>query len=367
MEAIINEERNPFMIPISKPQFGEEELALLSEVLHSGIVAQGPKVAELEQEFARLAGSKFAVATSSGTTALHVALMAHGIGPGDEVITSPFTFIASANSVLFTGASPRFVDIHPDTFNIDPALIEAAITPRTKAIMPVHLYGLMADMDPIMDIARRHNLAVIEDAAQAHGATYKGRPAGSFGTGCFSLYATKNMTSAEGGMVTTNDPDIADKAKLLRAHGSRVRYYHDILGYNFRLTDLHAAVGLAQLRKLPRFNEQRQQNARFFNEHIRRAITPCEPEGYRHVWHQYTIRLANGDRDAAVEKLKEAGVGTGVFYPVPVHQQKVYRDRGYNDHLPVAEEIATQVISLPVHTALTPSDLETIVDAVESL
>ena len=355
------------MIPISKPQFGEEELALLTEVLQSGIVAQGPKVAELEQEFTKLSGTKFAIATSSGTTALHVALLAHGVGPGDEVITSPFTFIASANSILFTGASPRFVDIRPDTFNIDPMLIEAAITPRTKAIMPVHLYGLMADMEPIMDIARRHNLAVIEDSAQAHGATYRGRPAGSFGTGCFSLYATKNMTSAEGGMVTTDDPEIADNVKLLRAHGMRVRYYHDILGYNFRLTDLHAAVGLAQIRKLPGFNARRRMNAQFFNQHIKRALTPCEPDGYEHVWHQYTIRLTNVDRDAAVEKLKQAGVGTGVFYPVPVHHQKVYLDRGYKDHLPVAEEVAKQVISLPVHTALTPSDLETIVAAVESL
>jgi dTDP-4-amino-4,6-dideoxygalactose transaminase len=355
------------MIPISKPQFGDEELTLLREVLESGIVAQGPKVAELEKEFAKITSCDFAVAVSSGTAALYLALLAHGIGAGDEVITSPFTFIASANSILYTGAAPRFVDILPDTFNIDPALIEAAITPRTRAIMPVHLYGLMADMDAIMDIAKRHNLAVIEDAAQAHGATYKGRPAGSFGTGCFSLYATKNMTSAEGGMVTTSDPEIADKVRLLRAHGSRVRYYHEILGYNFRLTDLHAALGLAQLRKLPHFNEARRRNAEFFNQHITRAVTPRVPANQEHVWHQYTIRLTETNRDQAVEKLKQAGVGTGVFYPVPVHHQKVYTDRGYSDHLPVAEEISQQVISLPVHPALSPSDLETIVAAVESL
>ena len=354
------------MIPISKPQFGEEELALLREVLDSGIVAQGPKVAQFEDEFARLSHTKYAVATSSGTTALHLALLAHGIGPGDEVITSPFTFIASANSILYTGASPRFVDILPDTFNLNPALIEAAITPHTKAIMPVHLYGLMADMDTIMDIAHRHKLAVIEDAAQAHGATYEGRLAGSFGTGCFSLYATKNMTSAEGGMVTTDDAEIADRVKLLRAHGSHVRYYHEVLGYNYRMTDLHAAVGLAQLHKLPYFNECRRRNAEFLNAHITKAITPIEPEGYQHVWHQYTIRVA-ANRDEALEKLKTAGVGTGVFYPVPVYRQKVYLNRGYHDYLPVTEEVCQQVISLPVHTALTPSDLETIVDAVESL
>ena len=355
------------MIPISKPQFGEEELTLLREVLNSGIVAQGPKVAQFEQEFAQLSHTKYAVATSSGTTALHLALLAHGIGPGDEVITSPFTFIASANSVLYTGASPRFVDILPETFNINPDLIEAAITPRTKAIMPVHLYGLTADMDPIMDIAQRHNLAVIEDAAQAHGAIYKGRYAGSFGTGCFSLYATKNMTSAEGGMVTTDDPEIADKVKLLRAHGSHVRYHHEVLGYNYRMTDLHAAVGLAQIRKLGDFNERRRRNAEFLNAHITQAITPVEPEGYQHVWHQYTIRVTHMNRDEALEKLKAAGVGTGVFYPVPVYRQQVYVDRGYRNSLPVTEEVCQQVISLPVHAALTPADLETIVDAVEAL
>ena len=355
------------MIPISSPQFGEEELALVKEVLESGIIAQGPKVAALEQEFAKLSGTQFAVAVANGTAALHLALLANGIGPGDEVITSPFTFIASANSVLYTGARPVFVDIKEDTFNIDPALIEAAITPRTKAIMPVHLYGLMADMDAIMDIAQRHNLAVIEDAAQAHGATNQGRPAGSFGTGAFSLYATKNMTTAEGGMVTTNDPAIAERVKLLRAHGMKVRYYHDMLGFNFRMTDMHAALGLAQIRKLPMFNERRRQNAEFFNQHLKRVVTPHAPEGYGHVWHQYTIRVTDGDRDAAVKKLTDAGVGTGIFYPVPVYRQKVYTELGYNQSLPVTELVTQQVISLPVHPKLSSADLETIVAAVESL
>lgn len=355
------------MIPISSPQFDDSELTLIKEVLNSGIVAQGPKVAQLEQEFAAMVGTKFAVAVSSGTTALHLALLAHGIGEGDEVITSPFTFIASANSVLYTGARPVFVDIRADTFNIDPELIEAAITPRTKAIMPVHLFGLMADMDAIMDIARRHNLAVIEDAAQAHGALYHGKGAGSFGTGCFSLYATKNMTSGEGGMITTDDPEIADQLKLLRAHGMRVRYHHEILGYNFRLTDLHAAVGLAQIRKLAAFNERREVNAKFLSDHLTRVITPTVPDGYKHVWHQYSVRLVDGDRDAALEKLKAAGVGTGIFYPIPVYRQKVYLDRGYTDSLPVTEEVTAQIFSLPVHPALSSADLETIIAAVESI
>ncbi len=355
------------MISISSPQFGEEELAYIREVLESGIVAQGPKVAQLEQEFAALVGTQFAVAVANGTAALHLALLANGIGEGDEVITSPFTFIASANSVLYTGARPVFVDIKADTFNIDPALIEAAITPRTKAIMPIHLYGLMADMDAIMEIAQRHNLVVIEDAAQAHGATYKGRGAGSFGTGCFSLYATKNMTTAEGGMVTTNDPDVADRVKLLRAHGMKVRYYHDVLGFNFRLTDIHAALGLAQIRKLPAFNERRRHNAEFLNQHLTHVITPHAPESYGHVWHQYTIRLKEGDRDAAVKKLADAGVGSGIFYPVPVYRQKVYTDLGYNQSLPVTEMVTKQVISLPVHPRLSSADLETIIAAVEGL
>ena len=354
-------------VSISQPQFGDEELSLIREVLESGFVVQGPKVEQLEREFAELAGTRFAVAVANGTAALHLALLAHEIGPGDEVITTPFTFIGSANAALFVGATPRFVDIRPDTFNIDPTLIETAITPRTRAIMPVHLYGLMADMDPIVEIARRHNLVIVEDAAQAHGASYKGRPAGSIGTGCFSLYATKNMNSAEGGMVTTNDSAIAERVRLLRAHGMRERYHHEMLGFNLRMSDLHAAVGLAQLHKLADANERRRANAAFLGERISRVVTPYEPEGYHHVWHQYTIRLTNVDRDRAIEQLREAGVGVGVFYPVPVHQQKVYRDRGYDDVLPVAEAAAREVLSLPVHPALTESDLERIVAAVESL
>lgn len=355
------------MISISRPQFDEQELTLLREVLESGIIAQGPKVAALEGLFAQLCGTTYALAVANGTAALHIALLAHGIGPGDEVITTPFTFIASANSILFTGARPRFVDIRSDTFNIDVEKIEAAITPRTKAIMPVHLYGLMADMEPILKLARQYNLAVIEDAAQAHGATYHGQRAGSLGTGCFSLYATKNMTTGEGGMITTNNPEIAEKVKLLRAHGSKVRYYHDILGYNFRLTDLHAAVGIAQYHKLTQFNQRRRHNAEFLNQHLSRVVTPTEPEGCQHVWHQYTVRLVDGDRDVAIKKLAEAGVGTGIFYPVPVYRQKVYVDLGYTDYLPVTEEVTRQVFSLPIHPALSSADLETIVAAVESL
>lgn len=338
------------------------------EVLNSGMLVQGPKVAALETRFAEISNVKHAIATSSGTTALHIALLAHGIGPGDEVITTPFTFIASASSVLFTGAKPVFVDVDEETFNIDPALIEAAITPRTKAILPVHLYGYVCDMDALQAIAEKHNLVIIEDACQAVGATYKDKVAGSFGTGTFSLYATKNVMSGEGGMITTNDDQFAEKCKLLRSHGMKVRYYHDMLGYNFRMTDLHAAIGLAQMERLAPFTEKRRKNAQYLSDHINSVITPKVKEGYGHVWHQYTIRVDGGrDRDAAVKKLTEGGVGTGIFYPVPAHQQSYIVEMLGSVHLPVAEKLAKEVISLPVHPQLSQADLETIVAEVNKL
>jgi len=356
------------MIPIARPNIGEREIELVLDVLNSGMLVQGPKVAALEKAFAAVCGVKYAVATSSGTTALHLALLAHDIGEGDEVITTPFTFIASASSVLFTGAKPVFVDIEEDTFNIDPNLIEAAITPRTKAILPVHLYGYVCDMDAIMDIAERHNLVVIEDACQAVGATYHGKVSGSFGTGTFSLYATKNVMSGEGGMITTNNDDIAEQCKLMRSHGMKVRYYHDMLGYNYRMSDLHAAIGLGQMERLEEFNAARKSNAQFLSEHITSVITPQVKPGYEHVWHQYTIRVdGNRDRDQAVKQLNQAGVGTGIFYPVPVHQQDYIREIVGEYRLPVSEKLAKEVISIPVHPQVSQADLEKIVEEVNRL
>ncbi|MFN3763821.1 MAG: DegT/DnrJ/EryC1/StrS family aminotransferase, partial [Anaerolineae bacterium] len=331
------------------------------------MLAQGPRVQAFEEAFARYCGVKYAVATSSGTTALHVALLAHGIGPGDEVITTPFTFIASANSILYVGARPVFVDIDPATFNICPDLLESAITPRTKAIMPVHLFGLPADMDPILEVAERYGLMVIEDACQSHGAEYKGKRVGSFGTGCFSFYPTKNITTAEGGMITTNDEQIAEKCRVIRQHGMRRRYYHDELGFNFRMSDVHAAIGLAQLRKLEQFNELRIANARYLSDHLRGVVVPVVPEGRRHVFHQYTIRVPDGRRDTVLDGLRERGIGTAVYYPVPVHQQQFYRDMGYKPVLPEAERAAREVLSLPVHPGLSHADLEKIADAVNEL
>lgn len=349
------------MIHIASPQMGDEEKKAVLEVLDSGMIAQGPRVKGFEEDFAEFCGVEYAVATTSGTTALHVALLINGIGPGDEVITSPFTFIASANSILFVEAKPVFVDIDPVTYNINPDLIEAAITPKTKAIMPIHLFGLCADMDRIMKIADKHNLIVVEDACQSHGASINGKKAGSFATGTFSLYPTKNMTSAEGGMITTNDEELAESARVIRQHGMRRRYYHDELGYNFRMTDVHAAIGHEQLKKLDAFNKKRQNNAAYLSEGLSGVGLPQTPDGYQHVYHQYTVRVPNGKRDTLIEYLRENDIGCGVYYPVPIHKQTYYvNDLGYGQSLPEAELAAEEVLSLPVHPGLSQEDLDKI-------
>lgn len=353
------------MINMAKPQIGDEEKKAVMEVLDSGMLAQGPRVKAFEEAFVQMCGTNHAIATTSGTTALHVAMLAHGIGKGDEVITSAFTFIASANSILYVGAKPVFVDIDPRTFNIDASQIEKAITKNTKAILPIHLYGLPCDMDAIMTIAKKHGLVVIEDACQSHGAEYKGRKVGLFGTGIFSFYPTKNITSGEGGMITTNDAVIDERCRVIRQHGMRKRYYHDELGFNFRMTDILAAIGLEQLKKLERFNEKRQANAEFLSTHLKGVIVPAVPDGCKHVYHQYTIRVPDGKRDALRAYLQEKGVGSEIYYPVPIHQQTFYvQELGYNMSLPETERAAKEVLSLPVHPALSAADLETIVAAV---
>jgi dTDP-4-amino-4,6-dideoxygalactose transaminase len=356
------------MINISQPFIGDEEKNAVLAVLESGMLAQGKCTAELEKRFAQLCGVRHAVATSSGTAALHVALLAHGIGPGDEVITTPFTFIASANSVLYTGATPVFADVKEDTFNIDPAQIENSITSRTKALMPVHLYGQMCDMDALQTIADKHGLAIIEDAAQAVGANYKGRNSGSFGTGVFSLYATKNIMSAEGGMITTNDDSVAECCRLLRNQGMRRRYHYEMLGYNYRMTDVHAAIGLAQMDRFQTFTRTRQRNAAQLSQQLRSVMTPIALPDRNHVWHQYTVRFTNGrDRDGAIEQLTEAGIRTGVFYPIPAHKHDYMRQIIGDSRFPVAEKLAREVLSLPVHPKLSAEDLEKIVAEVNKL
>jgi perosamine synthetase len=352
------------MIPIARPHMGAEELAAVSRVLTSGQLAQGEQVALFERRFAELCQVKEAVAVSSGTAAIHLALLAHEIGPGDEVITTPLSFAATANTILLVGAKPVFVDIEPDTYNIDPALVEAAITPRTKAIMPVHLYGNPSDMDRLGQLAAKHGLILIEDACQAHAATIRGKPVGSFGTGCFSFYATKNMTTGEGGMVTTNDPEIAERVRLWRSHGQQRRYHHIALGYNLRMMDIQAALGLAQMEKLEAWTEQRIANAAFLTSQLREWVkTPVVRPGYRHVYHQYTIQVS-GDRNAWQQALAERGIGTAVHYPCPIHQQPFYQEQGFNISLPIAEAAAQQILSLPVHPAVSEEDLATITQEV---
>jgi len=353
------------MIPISVPLLGDEEKRAVCEVLDSGWLVQGPRVEAFEKAFAAFCGVKHAIATSSGSTALYTAILSHGIGSGDEVITTPFTFIASANAVLFDGAKPVFVDIDERTYNINPHLIEAAITPRTKAILPVHLFGHPCDMGTIMDIAAWHKLVVIEDACQSHGATFRGQKVGSFGTGCFSFYPTKNITTAEGVVITTDDDMLADRARLIRNHGQRRRYFHEMVGYNFRMTEMQAAIGLVQLGKLEQFIAARRANAEHLTRRLKDVVTPYEAPGCHHVYHQYTIRVPDG-RDRLAEHLQQSGVATGIYYPLPVHKQVAYQQLGYTDHLPVAERASREVLSLPVHPGLSREDLYTIVEGVNT-
>jgi dTDP-4-amino-4,6-dideoxygalactose transaminase len=356
------------MIPISKPDISELEKAAVMQVMDSGMVVMGPMTAKFEEAFAELCGVKHAIAVSSGTTALHLALLAHNIGPGDEVITTAFSFAATVNAILFVGARPVFADIDEQTFNIKPGEVESLITPRTKAIMPVHLYGHLCDMDELLEISNRYSIPIIEDACQAVSASYKNRRAGSFGTAAFSFYATKNLMCGEGGMITTDDDEIADSCRLLRSHGMRKRYYHEMLGFNYRMTDIEAAIGLTQLNRLPEFNARRSFNAAYLSAKIESVETPRVKEGHVHAWHQYTVRINHGRiRDEAVRQLNDAGIGTGIFYPVPLHQQAYIRKIVGNVTLPTTEKMASEVFSLPVHTQLTKDDLEMIVQEVNRL
>jgi perosamine synthetase len=356
------------MIPIAQPIIEDEEIDAVVDVLRSGQLAQGPRVRELENRFAESSGTEFAIATSSGTSALHIALLAHGIGPDDEVITTSFSFIASANCTLFVGAKPVFADIEPEYFTISPVDIARHITPKTRAIIPVHLFGQPCDMQSISKLAQEHDLLIIEDACQAHGAMLHNKPVGAFGTACYSLYATKNITTIEGGMITTNDSRIADRARLLRNHGSQQRYLHETLGYNLRMTDLQAAIGLAQLPKLKKWNHQRQNNAKYLTRklsNIPGVVTPIIREGADHVFHQYTIRVS--ERDAVIGRLNKLGIGFGIYYPKPIHLQPLYLRLGYKDHLPHTEAACREVLSLPIHPSVSTDDLDVIAEALISL
>jgi perosamine synthetase len=369
----------PF-IPPARPVTGEDEIEAVVRVMRTGQVAAGPEVEAFEQEFSQLVDGLHCVAVNSGTSALHLSVLALGVKPGDEVIMPSFSFAATANSVAIVGAVPVFVDIERDSFNVDPAAIEAAITDKTVAIMPVHLYGHPAAMGPIMEIARKHGLKVIEDSAQAVGATLDGKAISTFGdAACISLYPTKNIHSIEGGIVVTPDAEVARQVRLLRNQGMEERYKNEVIGLNNRLSSVHAAVGRVQLAKLAGWTKQRQENARYFDTHLRGVGVPPVVAGAEHVYHQYTIRVTEsaggqeivGGRDGLAERLKERGIGTGMYYPIPIHRLPSFQRADVASRvageLPETEKAAAEALSLPVMPTLTQDELERIVAGVNAL
>ena len=364
------------MIPIAKPYIGEEEIHAVVNVLKSGSIAQGPKVRELEEKFAELCGAKYAVAVNSGTAALHSSLYVAGIKEGDEVITTPFTFIATANTILMQRAKPVFADIDEDTFNINPEKIREKITRKAKAIMTVDLYGQPCDYDEIREISRKNKLILIEDAAQSVGAEYKETKAGNLGDiAGFSFYATKNIACGEGGIITTNNEDYAENAKLFRQHGlSKMSSYEYVnLGYNYRTTDISAAIMLEQLKKLDFINKKRIGNASYLSkglQKIKGIKVPIVKSGRKHVFHQYTIRVDGFklSRDKLAEYLTEKGIGNGIYYPKPLHLLDHYKVFGYKKgDFPIAEKACDEVLSLPVHPYLTKEQMDLIINTIAEL
>ncbi len=355
------------MIPINKPIIGEEEIRAVIDVLKSGRLTNpspegGQKVREFEQEFSKFIGVKHAIAVNSGTSALYAALLAGGVGPGDEVIVPAFTFVATANVVLMVGAKPVFADIDLATYNISIEDIKRKITNRTKAIIPVHLYGLTADMDPIMEIAEEHNLLVIEDACQAHGAEYKGKKAGSLGhMAAFSFYPSKIITTGEGGIITTNDEELAEKLRMIRTHGQVKGYDSIILGANLRMTEISAAIGVVQMKRIREFLRIRRRNAKILTQELNEVeglSLPIEPEGYLHNWYLYTVRIEKKNRDQVLMALRKNGIGTVAYYPTPLHKLPLYSNLGYgHERLVNSEYAAKTVLSLPVHPLVTEEQI----------
>ena len=360
-------------IPAAKPIIGDEERAAVDGVLRSGMIAQGPEVATFEKEFAdHFVQGRETVAVNSGTSGQHLGLLAAGVGPGDEVIVPSFTFAATGNSVALTGANPVFADIEPKTFTLDPESVRAAITPKTKGIMPVHLYGHPFLVDQIEAIAKEFGLAIYEDAAQAHGASWAGRPVGTIGDfAMFSLYPTKNMTSGEGGMVSCATPELARNVRLLRNQGMETQYANEVVGFNARMTDVHAAIGRVQLTKVDGWTAQRQANAAQLNAGLaglEGVTTPYVAEGAVHVYHQYTIRVDAAERDRLRDALKEEhNIGSGVYYPIPNHRLPSLAVFAPGLDLPETERAAAEVLSLPVHPSLAEGDIERIVAGVTAV
>ncbi len=357
------------MLSISKPVIDSHTKDSVEKVLSSGRLSQGKIVREFEEAFAAYIGTHYAITTSSGTAAIELALHAHGIGAGDEVITTPFSFISTSNAIKNCNAIPVFVDVASASLTIDPSKIEARITPKTKALLGVHLYGQTFDVRRILEICARNGIIMIEDACQAHGAEFFGGKAGSFGTGCFSFYPTKNMTTGEGGMITTSDEIIAQRCRSIANHGQGQPKQMSVPGHNFRMDEIRAAIGLAQLKRLDEFNQKRINNAHILNmavHNIRGLVAPRQFPGRKHVYNQFTMQVKKEyklTRDELKSHLENRDIGTAIYYPQPIHHQDYYKNLGYRDSFPVAEQAAKEVISLPVHPSLTPDDMKKIVKA----
>ena len=356
------------LIPINLPIIGEEEVEAVVKVLRSGLLTSGlgagPMVSQFEKKYAEFAGVKHAVAVNTGTAALHSAIVAAGVKHGDEVILPSFTFVATAEAVVMAGGKPVFTDIDPETCNISPAEIKKSITKKTKAIVPVDLYGLPAEIKPIREVAAKNDLALVEDAAQAHGATYDGKPAGVFAdAACWSFYASKNMTTGEGGVITTDSDEMAEILRLIRTHGEKAKYASLMLGYNYRMSEIQAAIGLVQLGKLPSFVAKRRENAKRLTRLLaktERLQLPKETKDLQHSWYLYTVRLKNAtvnERNKIVEELRRKDIGAEVYYVNPVHLMPYYRESFGRRKLPETEKAAKQVFSLPIHPGVTEAQV----------
>ncbi|HUU74583.1 MAG TPA: DegT/DnrJ/EryC1/StrS family aminotransferase [Methanoregulaceae archaeon] len=352
------------MIPVARPDLDEKEVEAAAEVIRSGMLASGPRVEEFETAFSNYCRTAHSVAVNNGTAALHATLLALGIGPGEEVIVPAFTFFATASAVCMSGAKPVFADVDEDSFNISIDSVQELVNQRTRAVIGVHLFGQPFAIRAIQEICGERGIPFIEDAAQAHGATYHGKKVGGWGTaGCFSFYATKNMTTGEGGMVTTNDPGLAQKTREIINHGQAEKYLHVSIGYNFRMSDLSAAIGLVQLAKLDGFNARRRENAAYYDACIRAPgiILPKVTTGVEHVYHQYVVKVTGEgrlSRDQLSILLREKGIATAVHYPVPLHKQPVFEEYAGYGRCPVAEKLAAEVLSIPVHPLLTDEERE---------
>lgn len=358
-------------IAIAKPLVGDEELSAIGEVLSSGMLTQGEVVKKFEDGFSRYLRVENSIAVSNGTVALDLAVKALGLKDGDEVISPAFTFIATANCILYQGLKPVFADVDERTFNLDPADLAEKVTPKTKAVIGVHLYGQPFDLKGVRQVCQDHNLALIEDCAQAHGAEYHGKKVGSFATGCFSFYPTKNMTTGEGGMITTNDDVVAERLRLIRNHGDTGKYNHVLVGYNYRMTNIQGAIGQVQLGKLEEFIGRRLENAKYLSSHLKaKGITPpYVAKDIRHVYNQYVVRVEDDfpcTREDLMAYLQSKGVGSAIHYPKPVYDQPIYRDLGLKGSCPVAEDVSRRVLSLPVHPSLKKEDLEYIAQVINS-